>query len=103
MTEKFIFWGHLAQFLSYLSFVSDPRGEKLQQDVKIIEQQYQGRWDCHRMSAALREAGRQQPNFKKVLWTKLFTRVKVSYLFATHSYYYNAIFSMVWTLFMHGN
>ena len=41
---------HLHEFLENLGAVSDEQGERFRQDIKIMEERYQGRWDMNMMS-----------------------------------------------------
>ena len=41
---------HLDRFPENLGAVSDEQGERFQQDIKVIEQRYQGRWDSNMMA-----------------------------------------------------
>jgi len=41
---------HLADFPENLSAVSDEQGERIHQDLKIMEVRYQGRWYVHMMA-----------------------------------------------------
>ena len=41
---------HLDRFSENLDDVSDEQGEKFHQDIKVMEEQYQGRWDKSMMS-----------------------------------------------------
>ena len=43
-------FSHLEQFPANLGDVSDEQGERFHQDMKEIEQRYQGHWDEHMMS-----------------------------------------------------
>ena len=38
---------HLANFRENLGAVSDEQGERCHQDLKFMEERYQGRWDVH--------------------------------------------------------
>ena len=38
---------HLEQFPANLGDVSDEQGERFHQDIKTMEERYQGRWDIH--------------------------------------------------------
>ena len=37
-------------FLHFLGDVSDEHGERFHQDIKVMEERYQGRWDTHMMA-----------------------------------------------------
>ena len=41
---------HLANFPENLGATSDEQGERFHQDLKVIEERYQGRWDVHMMA-----------------------------------------------------
>ena len=41
---------HLNKFPENLGDVSDEQGERFHQDIKAMEQRYQGRWDLHMMT-----------------------------------------------------
>ena len=41
---------HLGRFPENLGAASDEQGERFQQDIKVIEQRYQGRWDSNMMA-----------------------------------------------------
>lgn len=41
---------HLDAFPTNLGDVSDEQGERFHQDIKIMEERYQGRWDTHMMA-----------------------------------------------------
>ncbi|XP_069623312.1 uncharacterized protein [Ranitomeya imitator] len=41
---------HLANFPENLGAVSDEQGERFHQDLKVMEDRYQGRWDVHMMA-----------------------------------------------------
>ena len=41
---------HLQSFLANLGDVSDEQGERFHQDIKVMEDRYQGRWDIHMMA-----------------------------------------------------
>ena len=40
---------HLDKFPDNLGDVSEEKGEKFHQDIKVMEDRYQGRWDSHMM------------------------------------------------------
>ena len=40
----------LQSFLVNLGDVSDEQGERFHQDIKVMEDRYQGRWDIHMMA-----------------------------------------------------
>ena len=40
---------HLSSFPENLGSVSDKQGERFHQDIKIMEERYQGRWDVNMM------------------------------------------------------
>ena len=40
---------HLQLFPANLGDVSDEQGERFHQDIKVMEDRYQGRWDIHMM------------------------------------------------------
>ena len=40
---------HLELFPANLENVSDEQGERFHQDIKVMEDKYQGRWDIHMM------------------------------------------------------
>ncbi|CAK8684393.1 unnamed protein product [Clavelina lepadiformis] len=41
---------HADEFPENLGKVSEEQGERFHQDIKIMEERYQGRWDCHMMA-----------------------------------------------------
>lgn len=41
---------HLDKFPDHLGDVSDEQGEKFHQDIKVMEERYQGRWDTNMMA-----------------------------------------------------
>ena len=41
---------HLVKFPDNLGDVSEEQGERFHQDIKVMEDRYQGRWDSHIMS-----------------------------------------------------
>ena len=41
---------HLDKFPANLGDVSDEHGERFHQDIKVMEERYQGRWDTHMMA-----------------------------------------------------
>ena len=41
---------HLDAFPENLGAVSDEQGERFHQDIKVMEERYQGRWDTHMMA-----------------------------------------------------
>ena len=41
---------HLDRFPDNLGDVSEEQGERFHQDIKVMEDRYQGRWDSHMMS-----------------------------------------------------
>ena len=43
-------FSHLERFPSNFGDVSDEQGERFHQDLKDIEERYQGRWDSHMMA-----------------------------------------------------
>ena len=43
-------FSHLDRFPENLGAVSDEQGKRFQQDIKVVKQQYQGRWDTHMMA-----------------------------------------------------
>lgn len=43
-------FSHLERFPENLGAVSDEQGERFHQDIKVMEQRYQGRWDSHMMA-----------------------------------------------------
>ena len=43
-------FGHLDYFPENLDNVSEEQGERFHQDIKMMEERYQGRWDAHMMS-----------------------------------------------------
>ena len=40
---------HLDYFPENLGNISEEQGERFHQDIKVMEERYQGRWDCHMM------------------------------------------------------
>ena len=38
---------HLASFPENIGAVNDKQGERFHQDLKVMEESYQGRWDVH--------------------------------------------------------
>ena len=45
-----LLFSHLERFLSNFGDVSDEQGERFHQDLKDMEERYQGRWDSHTMA-----------------------------------------------------
>ena len=43
-------FSHLSSFPENLGSVSDEQGERFHQDIKIMEERYQGRWDVNMMA-----------------------------------------------------
>ena len=43
-------FSHLDYFLANLGDVSEEQGERFHQEIKIMEERYQGRWGTHMMS-----------------------------------------------------
>ena len=43
-------FSHLDYFPKNLGDVSEEQGERFHQDIKIMEERYQGKWDAHIMS-----------------------------------------------------
>ena len=41
---------HLSEFPANLGHVSEEQGERFHQDVKVMEERYQGRWKCNMMA-----------------------------------------------------
>ena len=41
---------HLDRFLTNLGDLSEERGKRLHQDIKVMEERYKGRWDSHMMA-----------------------------------------------------
>ena len=41
---------HLSEFPANLGDVSEEQGERFHQDVKVMEERYQGRWNCNMMA-----------------------------------------------------
>ncbi|GBP46405.1 hypothetical protein EVAR_36387_1 [Eumeta japonica] len=41
---------HLDKFPDNLGNYSEEQGERFHQDLKVMEERYQGRWDCHMMA-----------------------------------------------------
>lgn len=41
---------HLSDFPENLNDVSEEQGESFHQDIKVMEERYQGRWDRNRMA-----------------------------------------------------
>ena len=41
---------HLDKFPDNVGTYSKEQGEQFHQDIKIMEERYQGRWDCHMMA-----------------------------------------------------
>ena len=57
MSIKFHFlFSHLDTFPDNMGDVSDEQGERFHQDIKEMEERYQGRWDADMMASILREA-----------------------------------------------
>ena len=48
--ELHYLFSHLDYFPENLGDVSEEQGEQFHQDIKIMEERYQGRWDAHMMS-----------------------------------------------------
>ena len=43
-------FNHLDRFPNSLGNVNDQQGEQFDQDIKVMEEQYQGRWDVDMMT-----------------------------------------------------
>ena len=43
-------FSYLEQFPANLGDVSDEQGERFHQDIKVMEDRYQGHWDTHMMA-----------------------------------------------------
>ena len=41
---------HLSEFPENLGNVSEEQGERFHQDVKVMEERYQGQWNCNMMA-----------------------------------------------------
>ena len=41
---------HLSKFPANLGDVSEEQGERFHQDVKVMEERYQGQWNCNMMA-----------------------------------------------------
>ena len=41
---------HLDHFPENLGVMSEEQGEKIHQDIKVMEKRYQGQWDTHMMA-----------------------------------------------------
>ncbi len=41
---------HLSEFPENLGDVSEEQGERFHQDIKVMEERYQGRWNCNMMA-----------------------------------------------------
>ena len=41
---------HLDYFPENLGNISEEQGERFHQDIRVMEERYQGRWDCHMMA-----------------------------------------------------
>lgn len=55
---------HLAEFPENLGAVSDEQGERFHQDLKTMEERYQGRWDVHMMADYCWSIKRDCPQIK---------------------------------------
>ncbi len=53
---------HLDEFPANLGDVSDEHGERFHQDIKVMEERYQGRWDTHMMADYCWSIQRDYPN-----------------------------------------
>lgn len=56
---------HLEKFPANLGDVSDEQGERFHQDIKIMEERYQGRWDSHMMADYCWTLKRDLPSTRK--------------------------------------
>ena len=52
---------HLDKFPENLGDVSDEQGERFHQDIKVMEERYQGKWDCHMMADYCWSIQREEP------------------------------------------
>ena len=43
-------FSHLDRFPENLGELSEEQGERFHQDIKVMEERYQGRWDTHMMA-----------------------------------------------------
>ena len=41
---------HIDYFPENLGDISEEQGERFHQDIRVMEERYQGRWDCHMMA-----------------------------------------------------
>ena len=55
---------HLDRFPENLGDVSDERGERFFQDIKVMEARYQGRWDIKMMADHCWNSKRDEPDIE---------------------------------------
>ena len=55
-------YSHLDKFPENLGSVSDEQGERFHQDMRDMEERYQGRWDAHMMADYCWSIARDNPN-----------------------------------------
>ena len=70
---------HLEQFPDNLGAVSDEQAERFHQDIKVMEERYQKRWDIHMMADYCWSIQRKmlcKSPFQKIDQTKVWSRVK---------------------------
>ena len=56
---------HLDKFPSNLGAVSDEQGERFHQDIKVMEERYQGRWNINMMADYCWSLKRDMPSGTK--------------------------------------
>ena len=59
----FLHW-YLAKFLENLGAASDEQGKRFHQDLKVMEERYQGRWDAHMMADYVWSIKRDSPHIE---------------------------------------
>ena len=57
-------FSHLDKFPSNLESVSDEQGERFHQDMRDMEERYQGRWDSNMMADYCWSIARDHPDLK---------------------------------------
>ena len=67
---------HLDQFPENLGDVSEEQGERFHQDLKTIEDRYQGRWDIHLMADYCWGIKREEKFIKERATSKSFFLIK---------------------------
>ncbi|UYV61800.1 hypothetical protein LAZ67_1006633 [Cordylochernes scorpioides] len=56
---------HLNKFPDNLAAYSDEQGERFHQDMKVMEERYQGVWECHMMADNCWNLSLQEYTYKR--------------------------------------